>query len=268
MSYILDALKRADAERGRGQVPGLNAQPLGASPEPSGPRHSRSTGPWLALVAVGVLAVAAAGFWFWRAPAPVAAPPAPVIAVAPPVPVTAPPCGQRAAGSGPRGLAGGAPRARAAARGCTAPNGLGGRAPAGGPHGLRHPPWRCLPRKRRPQPHRPRPPHPPRPRSRPPAAAPQARGAASKARGAASAAADALPVAPMLAEVPESARRGLPTLNVTGAVYSENPAQRLLLVNGLVLPQGATAAPEVVIEEIRARSATFNFRGTRFRVGF
>jgi uncharacterized protein (DUF2164 family) len=55
----------------------------------------------------------------------------------------------------------------------------------------------------------------------------------------------------MLAEVPESARRGLPTLNVTGAVYSENPAQRLLLVNGLVLPQGATAAPEVVIEEIR-----------------
>lgn len=36
MSYILDALKRADAERGRGQVPGLNAQPLGASPEPSG----------------------------------------------------------------------------------------------------------------------------------------------------------------------------------------------------------------------------------------
>jgi general secretion pathway protein B len=72
----------------------------------------------------------------------------------------------------------------------------------------------------------------------------------------------------MLAEVPESARRGLPALNVTGAVYSENPAQRLLLVNGLVLPQGATAAPEVVIEEIRARSATFNFRGTRFRVGF
>ena len=37
MSYILDALKRADAERGRGQVPGLNAQPLGASPEPSVP---------------------------------------------------------------------------------------------------------------------------------------------------------------------------------------------------------------------------------------
>jgi general secretion pathway protein B len=53
MSYILDALKRADAERGRGQVPGLNAQPLGASPEPSGSRRSRSAMPLLALVGGG-----------------------------------------------------------------------------------------------------------------------------------------------------------------------------------------------------------------------
>jgi general secretion pathway protein B len=30
MSYILDALRRAQAERDRGQVPGLNAQPLAA----------------------------------------------------------------------------------------------------------------------------------------------------------------------------------------------------------------------------------------------
>ena len=28
------------------------------------------------------------------------------------------------------------------------------------------------------------------------------------------------------------------------------------------------AAPEVLIEEIQARSATFNFRGTRFRITF
>ncbi|OQC17933.1 MAG: hypothetical protein BWX79_00127 [Alphaproteobacteria bacterium ADurb.Bin100] len=216
MSYILDALKRADAERGRGQVPGLNAQPLGASPEPSGSRRPRSAGPWLALLAVGVLAAAAAGFWFWRAPAPVAAPPAPVIAVAPTAPVTAPP------------VISVPPEA----------------APVASPE------------------------VPPAPAPRPAVAPPPAASAVARPPVARAASAQALPTAPMLAEVPESARRGLPTLNVTGAVYSENPAQRLLLVNGLVLPQGATAAPEVVIEEIRARSATFNFRGTRFRVGF
>jgi general secretion pathway protein B len=75
-------------------------------------------------------------------------------------------------------------------------------------------------------------------------------------------------VAPLLSELPESAKRGLPTLTITGAVASDNPAQRLLLVNGQVLPQGAMAAPEVMIEEIQARSATFTFRGTRFRIAF
>jgi len=78
----------------------------------------------------------------------------------------------------------------------------------------------------------------------------------------------AVQVAPLLSELPESAKRGLPTLTITGAVASDNPAQRLLLVNGQVLPQGAMAAPEVLIEEIQARSATFTFRGTRFRVAF
>ncbi len=74
--------------------------------------------------------------------------------------------------------------------------------------------------------------------------------------------------APLIAELPEEVRRLIPALAITGAVYSENPAQRLLLVNGQVLPQGATAAPEVMIEEIRSRSATFTFRGTRFRVTY
>jgi general secretion pathway protein B len=267
MSYILDALKRADAERGRGQVPGLNAQPLGASPEPSGPRRSRSAGPWLALVAVGVLATAAAGFWFWRAPAPVAAPPAPVIAVAPPVPVTAPPVASVPPEAAPVSSPEVPPRPR---RGPLLHRPQRHRRSRARPWPARppHPLWRCLPRKRRPQPPRPRPAYLQRPRSRPLLPRPKPAQRRARRARAASAAAEALPPAPMLAEVPESARRGLPTLNVTGAVYSENPAQRLLLVNGLVLPQGATAAPEVVIEEIRARSATFNFRGTRFRVGF
>jgi len=49
-------------------------------------------------------------------------------------------------------------------------------------------------------------------------------------------------------------------------VYSSNPGQRLLLVNNLVLPQGAQAAPEVTLEEIRPKSSVFSFRGSRFQL--
>ena len=100
MSYILDALRKADAERDRGNVPGIHAQPSfgGAAPL----RAQPATKPW-AWLAAGALAVAlvAAIAWYVMSPAPMAlvATPAvsapPPIAVAPtvlaPAPVTAPP---------------------------------------------------------------------------------------------------------------------------------------------------------------------------------
>ena len=67
MSYILDALKRADAERERGTVPGLRAQPVpGVTPESHG-AHARLRA-WPMIVAGIALAVAviAAGAWVWR----------------------------------------------------------------------------------------------------------------------------------------------------------------------------------------------------------
>ena len=53
---------------------------------------------------------------------------------------------------------------------------------------------------------------------------------------------------------------------ISGAVYSENPAQRLLLVNGQVLNQGSQVAPDLTIVEIHSNNSEFNFRGTRFRM--
>lgn len=88
MSYILEALRRSQAERERGQVPGLNAQPTAVAALPA-PRE----GPpwrWLVPAGLGGLAVAALLGWLWR---PQMAPPATSVVAAPaaaPAPVLAP----------------------------------------------------------------------------------------------------------------------------------------------------------------------------------
>ena len=65
MSYILDALRRAEAERGRGGVPGIHAP---AVPVPGGaPVASRALAVpvWVAGVVAVVAVMAAAGAWWW-----------------------------------------------------------------------------------------------------------------------------------------------------------------------------------------------------------
>ena len=90
MSYILDALRRAEAERERerGAVPGVHAQPAAVADTPA---RSGLRGPaWWGVVAGGVLGAAAvAALWFGgRAPVtpPAVATPAPASA-APAAPV-------------------------------------------------------------------------------------------------------------------------------------------------------------------------------------
>lgn len=97
MSYILDALKRADAERERGHVPGLHAQPITLTTDDgSGPRRPPRWG----LIAAGLVAAAIAVAIAWRMGADAHAPlPTPLSAATPevvpaavaPVPVPPPP---------------------------------------------------------------------------------------------------------------------------------------------------------------------------------
>lgn len=83
MSYILDALRRAESERARGQVPGLHDQP--ALPAATVARGSRPI--WVLASALGLaLALVALTLWWTRRPEP----PAPAAAFVAPAPVAQP----------------------------------------------------------------------------------------------------------------------------------------------------------------------------------
>lgn len=88
MSYILDALKRADAERERGQVPGLHAQPMTLATGDGG--SARTPARW-GLIAGGLVAAAIAVAIAWRMGADAHAPLPTPVAVAVPQPAAVPP---------------------------------------------------------------------------------------------------------------------------------------------------------------------------------
>lgn len=128
MSYILDALKRADAERERAGVPGLHAQPDAAADLAREPKPRR----WAGRMGIGLLLALglAALAWLWPAPdtasseateppAATAPPPAPKPLVAPvaqpePAPVIAVPAPEAAVAAAPKPRAEPAPSTSAA----------------------------------------------------------------------------------------------------------------------------------------------------------
>jgi general secretion pathway protein B len=69
-------------------------------------------------------------------------------------------------------------------------------------------------------------------------------------------------------ELPADVQRELPKLAISGGVYSANPAQRMLIVNGQVLGEGTEPAPGVVLEQIRAKTAVLRYRGYRYAVSY
>ena len=262
MSYILDALRKADSDRERDPARGIHAQPRSAVPASA----SSNLPAWI-WPAATALAVLAAGIVWWprQAPAP-RSPEPPVVAMAPVLPVQAP----AAAPTPP-------PPAMAAADSVSPP------APPPLPAApvLRSPPGA--------------PPNPQRLGSRMPppppaiagvpgvpvvpgapgfAAAPVVPGPASGRLPAPSMQASPQAVVPTservfgVAELPPEIQRDLPKLAISGGVHSENAAQRMLIVGGQVMSEGAEVAPGVVLEQIRPHAAVLRFRGYRFSVTF
>lgn len=67
MSYVLDALRRAESERQRGSVPNLHAQNH-AAPEQHEAAAVAGPGRWAVLGLGGLLLAAGAAWWWWPAP--------------------------------------------------------------------------------------------------------------------------------------------------------------------------------------------------------
>ncbi|MDP4074852.1 general secretion pathway protein GspB [Acidovorax sp. A1169] len=254
MSYILDALRRAEAERGRGAVPGIHTQAMPAtSASPGADRAGSANLLVIGSAVVAVAALAAGGTW-WVMQRGVPAsgvvvastpqPPVSVAPVAPPATAVAPPAMP-------------APPAPVASPPIT--------------------PARVEPRPVAPlrlaEPVREKPAGvaaPARPRDaevqREPAARAQPPLAAAPAVAAAPAAAP--PNGPVFAQndLPPSVREQLPALQVTGATYSSNPAHRMAIVNGQVLQEGDQAAPGLKLERIEQGRTVWSFRGYRYAV--
>jgi general secretion pathway protein B len=284
MSYILDALRKADAERERGAVPGIHDQAMFNGVPQFGAR--RGIRPWVmwliaAVMLVLILAVAAL-VWKMRGPAPRAygepttasrnSPALPTIPVTP-TPTTSVPD----APASP-------PAESATAR---APAGPGTTVAAAPSSAARAEPAKPAPvRKSKPV-------VPAKgadtavaaqslPAARPPqgtesnanmfpsAALPNTSPTTAASPGASPATSPAVSVARIytMGELPDDIRRQVPTVTVGGSMYSSTPANRILIINGTVFHEGDKLAPDLVLQQIRLKAAVLSFKDYRYLLNF
>ncbi len=256
MSYILDALRKADSERERGEVPGLHAQPhLPAVGEPTPPGINRKL-IWAVAVLAGLLTVTLLVMFWGRSDS---AAPTPAADVSPP-PLA---MSQQSVPTEPI---------------ATPHNQTAGQVPPT----VMSADTTALPAEPRPQPAAVTPPpgvFPPVNPLAAPQPTPSAAPSASSARAILGAAPQA--TAPptkakavdegrimTVQELPESVRRELPTITIGGAMYSDTPSQRVLIINSQVLHEGDKINPELSLEQIKLKSAVFRFRNYRYVVNY
>ncbi|MDY0964959.1 general secretion pathway protein GspB [Massilia sp. CFBP9026] len=229
MSYILEALKKAQAERQLGNAPTIHAPPpMYAAPDRDQGGNRRNL-----VIGLGLGVLVAAGALLWvrhggeqpvrlatapvSTPAPAPAPAPTAVAVPPvapaPVPVPAPTPAP-------------APAPREAAPGATKP--------APSPAKVAEP-------------------------APPPVRVAEAPVSVTPAGE------DNLRT---LQQLPEAVRREIPQVSFGGYIYSPTPGESLLLVDKMLRREGEEVAPGLVLERLMPKAAVMNYRGTRYRVAY
>ncbi len=70
-----------------------------------------------------------------------------------------------------------------------------------------------------------------------------------------------------LSELPQSIQKSLPAFNISIFLYSDDPASRMVRVNGQTMKEGQYLANGLKLEEIISNELIFSFQDFRFRVG-
>jgi general secretion pathway protein B len=71
-----------------------------------------------------------------------------------------------------------------------------------------------------------------------------------------------------LRDLPEPIQRSIPQVAVGGYIYSRNAADRLLLIDKVLRREGEEVAPGLLLEKLNPKEAVFNFKGYRYRVPY
>lgn len=71
-----------------------------------------------------------------------------------------------------------------------------------------------------------------------------------------------------LSDLSADIRLALPKLVISGSTYSDNPAHRMLIINGQVFHEGDKTAPDLELERIKPKTAVFNFKGQRYSMAY
>ena len=64
--------------------------------------------------------------------------------------------------------------------------------------------------------------------------------------------------------LPESIKKQLPTITISAHVYSSNPLQRSIVINNNFMEEGEYVLDNLILHEITASGAIFNYHGTLF----
>lgn len=282
MSYILDALKKAESERKLGSVPNVYMEPMPT--ETFDESKSALRRPWVRVLAAALLAGGIGAAWMIlpqqekgdAVPEKVAQQsdePVPVAAVEQPAPLIA--ANQQGAAESkvpaPAPTPAPAPKKIEASPAPKTENAASRQKPVLAAKPVADPakptPGMRAAQKEDAQTIE------AAPSKRPsPAARTVSNPASSPASSPASAPATAPPPADVqiaaLRDLPDHFQRNLPPLSVGGYIYSANPADRSMLLNNRLVREGEQVASGLTLEKMMPREAILNYQGQRFRLSY